>query len=104
MFEGMTARQIQDLMIQAQQALEEALERESTISGERDGRVRDAITKLTDLIGSEDGPANLTTIRGIQKYTDAQIAANPVLAVRLILEGLEQLALTARDIAETIID
>lgn len=102
MFDGMTAAQIKSLIQQAQEAYQEAYDREQTLQGERSARIQEAIDQLTVLIGEDDGVPSTETLRGMQNYSDQEIAQNAVLAVRLILGSLERIALTTRDIAESV--
>lgn len=102
MFEGMTAAQIREYIIQAEAAWQEAHNTEQTLTGERAARIQEAVDTLTALIGTEDGPPDLHSIRGVSRHSDQDIADNAVLTIRLILAGMEQLALTTRDIAQTV--
>ena len=58
-----------------------------------------AVATLDALIGDGTTTPNLSTIVGVQLYTDAQIGANSVLAIRLLMQGLEVTARTLRDVA-----
>lgn len=69
---------------------------------ERGQRISNSISTLDTLLGTEEGEPNLDSIRGVQRFSDADIAAHPVLAVRLLLKGMEQLTVTVRDIASTL--
>lgn len=102
MFNGLTAAQIKSLIQQAQEAYQEAYNREQTLQGERSARIQEAIDELTTLIGSVDGVPSTETLRGMQNFTDQEIEQNAVLAVRLILASIEKIALTTRDIAESV--
>ena len=54
---------------------------------------------LDSLIGP-DSPTSpsMTSLTGVQVYTNAQIAGNAALAVRLALKATEQVARTLRDV------
>lgn len=102
MFEGMTAAQIADYIRRAQQAYEKAFQDEKSAAGERAARIQNAIDSLTGLIGPEEGEPSLDSIRGVSRFSDEDIQGNAVLAIRLILQGMEQIALITRDLAETV--
>lgn len=59
-----------------------------------------SVATLDALIGDGTTAPNLSTIVGVQLYTDAQIGANSVLAIRLLMQGLEVTARTLRDVAK----
>lgn len=62
-------------------------------------QIQESIVSLENLLGVQGGPANLTSIRGVLQFTDAQMAANSGLAFRLAFQGLEILTKTTLDIA-----
>lgn len=102
MFDGMTSAQINEFIQSAQRAYDEARILEETIKGERDLRIYKAITDINGLIGENDGVPALNTIRGVRNYSDEDIENNVALAIRLILDGMEQIALITRDLAEAV--
>ena len=59
-----------------------------------------SVATLDALIGDGVTEPNLTTIVGVQLYTDEQIDQNTVLAIRLLMQGLEVTTRTLRDVAK----
>ena len=83
-----------DLELQQQQADSDAQRRQ---------RIAQAVDSLTALLG----PANpqtpgLGSIREMRLYQDADLQQHAGLAIRLVLEGMEILTATARDVARVV--
>lgn len=72
----------------------------ATVDEERRVYIAQAVSALEDLLGSESSPANLTSIRGVLQYSDAQMGANAGLAFRLVFLGMEELTKTTLSIAK----
>lgn len=62
-----------------------------------------SVATLSALIGP-DNPTSpgLNSLTEIQKYSDAEIAANVALAFRQVFAGMELLARTTRDLARVV--
>lgn len=73
---------------------------EETLRETRRQQIQAAIASLDALLGPVGGPATLTSIRGVQAFTDAQMAANAGLAFRLVFQGMEILTKTTLDLAK----
>lgn len=64
--------------------------------------ISNAIADLQALLGPVGSTPNLTSIRGVLGYTDAQMAANSGLAFRLAFQGMEKLTKTVLDLANVV--
>lgn len=88
----------------SQLAAQEQLE-ELEAGEARKQRITDAIDSLSNLLGPEDSPLYIpggaipASIRSLMGHTPTDLAANSGLALQLILQGMEELATTTRDIA-----
>lgn len=96
---GMTEVELQELITQASEAIELARQNEANTAQARKNAIANSVATLTALLGSGSGNANMESIRGLLRYSDAQIGANAAIAIRLILQGMEILASTTRNIA-----
>lgn len=65
-------------------------------------QLADAITSMEVLLGPAEGNANTDSIRGVLRFSDADMAQNAGLALRLAFLGLEQLAKATIDAAKVI--
>ena len=109
---GLTAEELLALANQStaaaaqKKAAEELAELEE--SEGRRIRISEAVSDLTALIGPENSPPYIPggetgpSIRGLLAYSAEDMAANAGIALRFLYEGLEQLALTTKDIAESL--
>ena len=105
----LTVEELRLLALQAdalasQLAAQEALE-ELEAGEARKQRITDAIDSLSTLLGPEDSPLYIpggsvpASIRSLVGHTPENLAANSGIALQLILQGMEELAITTRDIA-----
>ena len=98
-----TDQQLMELVGSIQQ---EMAAREATQQLDRDESteaIAASAATLSALIGP-DNPTSpgLNSLTEIQKYSDAEIAANVVLAFRRVFAGMELLARTTRDLARVV--
>lgn len=106
----LSIEELQELALQAQakaeqlrtqQQLDELEESEG-----RKIRISEAVDKLTTLLGPEDttpyDPAGSTapSIRSLLVHPKEVLAQNSGLALQLIFQGLEEITITTRDLAE----
>lgn len=103
---------IEELQALSYQASAEAAQRraeeeqaELEEQADRNQRISNAVSRLTNLLGPADSPLYIpggaipATIRSLVKHTPANLAANSGIALQLILQGMEELTVTTRDIA-----
>ena len=105
----LTIEELQALAYQASAAAAQRLVEEEQAeleAGEaRKQRINDAIDSLSTLLGPEDSPLYIpggsvpASIRSLVGHTPENLAANSGIALQLILQGMEELAITTRDIA-----
>lgn len=84
--------QIQELL-QERQALREAAASEVDVS------ILDSVAKLDALLGPEEGPAGLDSIRAVRKFSQEDMHENAGLGLELAFLALQLLTETTRDIA-----
>ena len=106
----MSLAELQVLMRQVQDATRDALQAEQDRAQARVVSIEGAVTRLDTLLGPEEAkpydprenaPA---TIRSVGAHTQATLAQNSGLALDLILAGMEELALTVRDMATVLVE
>ena len=69
----------------------------------RRARIGAAVQSLTDLLGPDQpSAAGQGSIREMRLYSDADLHQHAGLAIRLVLEGMEILTATARDVARVV--
>ena len=69
----------------------------------RRARIGAAVKSLTDLLGPDQpSAAGQGSIREMRLYPDAVLQQHAGLAIRLVLEGMEILTATARDVARVV--
>ena len=61
-----------------------------------------AISTMETLLGAEEGPPDTTSIRGVLRFSDGDMAQNAGLALRLAFLGLEQLSKATIDAAKVL--
>ena len=102
--------ELQVLMRQVQDVYRDALQAEQDRAQARVANIEGAVTRLDTLLGPEDAnpydpsgnaPA---TIRSVGAHAQATLAQNSGLALDLILAGMEELALTVRDMATVLVE
>lgn len=110
----LTIEELQALSYQAtvaaadRKAQEEQAELEE--KADRNERIATAVTRLTSLLGPEDSPLYIpggsvpASIRSLVDHTPANLASNAGTALKLILQGMEELAITTRDIATLMVE
>ena len=106
----MSLDELQVLMRQVQDATRAALQAEQDRAQARVVSIEGAVTRLDTLLGPEEAkpydprenaPA---TIRSVGAHDQATLAQNSGLALDLILAGMEELALTVRDMATVLVE
>lgn len=95
---GFTSSQLRELIQQASELISIKIEEESEAKQLRLSRIEAAKSTLATLLGPEDAEPSPSSIRGVQAYSDEVIEENPVVAFRLILEGLEILTKVTLDV------
>ncbi|MGO3147076.1 MAG: hypothetical protein ACTIJ6_05285 [Leucobacter sp.] len=98
----LTQSEIEDLMRQMHARIEQIHLEARTVQDARTGRIEDSITALDALLGPLDAAPGTDSIRAVRQYDGLTMADNAAVAFPLILHGLEILATTTRDIANTI--
>ena len=68
----------------------------------RRARIGAAVKSLTDLLGPDQPSAAGQGSREMRLYPDAALQQHAGLAIRLVLEGMEILTATARDVARVV--
>ena len=69
----------------------------------RRARIGAAVKSLTDLLGPDQpSAAGQGSIREMRLYSEADLQQHAGLAIRLVLEGMEILTATARDVARVV--
>ena len=102
--------ELQVLMQQVQDATRVALQAEQDRAQARVASIETAVTRLDALLGPEDAKpydpsGNVpATIRSVGAHDQATLAQNSGLALDLILAGMEELALTVRDMATVLVE
>ena len=102
--------ELQVLMQQVQDATRAALQAEQDRAQARVASIETAVTRLDTLLGPEDAKpydpsGNVpATIRSVGAHDQATLAQNSGLALDLILAGMEELALTVRDMATVLVE
>lgn len=91
------AKQLLEAVSQRYQEL--ALEQQESADTSREN-VQNAIAKMEALLGASDGPPSTDSIRGVLRYSDADMAGNAGLAFRLAFIGLEELTNAVIDAAK----
>lgn len=95
-----------EAQVKAQQLAAQQRQEDLEESEARKVRIDGAVTRLTNLLGPLDGPLYVpggtvpATIRSLVGHTSANLAANSGIALKLILQGMDELAVTTRDLAE----
>ena len=102
--------ELQVLMRQVQDATRAALQAEQDRAQQRVASIETAVARLDALLGPEDAKpydpsGNVpATIRSVGAHDQATLAQNSGLALDLILAGMEELALTVRDMATVLVE
>lgn len=94
--------QIRDLITQLSTRLAQLHHETEQETENLRGDIGATVATLDALIGDGTTTPNLTTIVGVQLYSDEQIGQHTVLAIRLLMQGLELTARAARDIAKVV--
>ena len=98
----LTLDEINDLRGALAARHEQLLSQAQTEQQDRRDRITAAITTLDTLLGPEEGPPGLDSIRAVRRYDEQAMGQHAGLALSLAFAGMEQLAATVRDIAATI--
>lgn len=107
---GKTAQELIELIAAAQQALEDIRVQQEQDSENLVVSIGNAITDLNGLLGPVDAPkptmeqllAGQTSIRGMLKFSPAELKTEPGLALSLVLAGMERLTDTMIDVCNSI--
>ena len=107
--DSMTLEEINELIQLLQDAYFAKLEEQKDDIATKKQLINETKAALTNLIGTPDqapydpGNPNIPpTIRSVNKHSEAVIAANAGLALKLILSGMETLAVTQKMMIEVI--
>lgn len=98
----LNSAELQELAQNVQLRYAQSLANDEATEASRKQAIGAAIVNLQNLLGDPTAPANTNSIHGVQKFTDAQIAASPVLAFRLIFQGMQQIVETQLNIAKVL--
>ena len=111
---SLTIEELQALAYQASAAAAQRLVEEEQADLEdreaRNARIGTAVDRLTNLLGPEDSPLYIpggsvpASIRSLVGHTPANLADNSGIALQLILQGMEELTITTRDIATLMVE
>ena len=102
--------ELRTLMVQVQDAMHATMRAEEQLAQARIENVESSVARLDALLGPEDAKpydprGNVpATIRSVGAHDQATLAQNSGLALDLILAGMEELALTVRDIATVLVE
>ena len=97
-------------MVQVQDAMHATMRAEEQRAQARIENVEGSVARLDALLGPEDAKpydprGNVpATIRSVGAHDQATLAQNSGLALDLILAGMEELALTVRDMATVLVE
>ena len=102
-YSTMTLSEIGQILTEASEAYR-ALEAANALSDQqRRQRIAQAVDSLTALLGPDQpSAAGQGSIREMRLYPDAALHQHAGLAIRLVLEGMEILTATARDVARVV--
>lgn len=101
-FDGLTLTEVQEYihaLTERYQLL--AIQQQDEVETARAG-VTQAISAMETLLGPEEGPPDTTSIRGVLRFSDEDMAQNAGIALRLAFLGLEQLAKATIDAAKVL--
>ena len=102
--------ELRTLMAQVQDAMHATMRAEEQRAQARIENVEGSVARLDALLGPEDAKpydprGNVpATIRSVGAHDQATLAQNSGLALDLILAGMEELALTVRDMATVLVE
>ena len=99
-----TDREELEAIIRAAYARDLELQQQAADSDQqRRQRIAQAVDSLTALLGPDHpSAAGQGSIREMRLYSDADLQQHAGLAIRLVLEGMEILTATARDVARVV--
>lgn len=99
---NMTIDELQALMVLIQNRITQLVQQQADETTQTRVEITEAVATLDALIGDGTTTPNLDTIVGVQLFTDEQIGDNVVLAIRLLMQGLEVTARSLRDVAKVV--
>ena len=101
----LTVEELQQLMQSVNTVMTKKQQQEQTERESAKVELQTAYNALTALIGPDNPTApGLNSYTEIQKYTDAQIQGNLVLAIRKILQGAELQARITRNVVRAFVE
>lgn len=101
----LTVEELQQLMQSVNTAMTKKQQQEQTERESAKVELQTAYNALTALIGPDNPTApRLNSYTEIQKYTDAQIQGNLVLAIRKIIQGAELQARITRNVVRAFVE
>ena len=101
----LTVEELQQLMQSVNTVMTKKQQQEQTERESAKVELQTAYNALTALIGPDNPTApGLNSYAEIQKYTDAQIQGNLVLAIRKIIQGAELQARITRNIVRAFVE
>lgn len=97
-----TDDELRDLLTQISTVLAQRQQQDAEETENLRGDIGATVATLDALVGDGTTTPNLTTIVGVQLYSDEQIGQHAVLAIRLLMQGLELTARSVRDVAKVV--
>ena len=102
-YSAMTLSEISQILTEASEAYRAREVSDALSDQQRRQRITQAVDSLTALLGPDQpSAAGQGSIREMRLYPDAALHQHAGLAIRLVLEGMEILTATARDVARVV--
>lgn len=98
----LTLGELEDLLRQLNARIEQIHLEARDEQSDRTARIVGAITALDGLLGPDDAPPGVDSIRAVRGYDGQTMSDNAHVALPLAFHGLEILTTVVRDIASTI--
>ena len=102
-YSALTLSEISQILTEASEAYRAREVSDALSDQQRRQRIAQAVDSLTALLGPDQpSAAGQGSIREMRLYPDAVLQQHAGLAIRLVLEGMEILTATARDVARVV--
>ena len=102
-YSALTLSEISQILTEASEAYRAREVSDAPSDQQRRQRIAQAVDSLTALLGPDQpSAAGQGSIREMRLYPDAALHQHAGLAIRLVLEGMEILTATARDVARVV--
>ena len=102
-YSALTLSEISQILTEASEAYRAREASDALADQQRRQRIAQAVDSLTALLGPDQpSAAGQGSIREMRLYPDAALHQHAGLAIRLVLEGMEILTATARDVARVV--